>query len=223
MLAHRLSLFITALACIIRAEEVGPEARIETALPELLPQFFEEQKMPQEDGDLGHSPSILRIDLLALSTQKSQIIPDKVTLFAPHVQLELLLKYFSKSIEVVGLMRVVVVLADAFFDLREHPHCLAVRYEVSLSRSDLLVPSLEVLAAVDTGDRPKVNQSSSMIAIDHDVNFLQISMDDFLLIEKQKSENHVLHDLHLAVLSQSALAKIKGVILQVDLSIGKRA
>ena len=68
---------------------MSPEARVEAMFPELLPQFLEEQKMPQEDGHLGHSPPILRIYLLALLTQKPQIVPHEVALLTPHTKREL--------------------------------------------------------------------------------------------------------------------------------------
>lgn len=185
MLTHRLALVVPALACIIGAQEVSPETRVEAMLPELLSKFLEEQKVSQEYSNLGHGPPILWIDFLAFSAQKPQIIPDEVTLLTPHIQLELLLEYLPEAIEVVCLMRVVIVLADPFFNLWKHPHCLAVGNEVSLSRSDLLIPSLEVFTAIDAGDRPEVNQPPSMIPINHDIHLLQIPMYDLLLIEKQ--------------------------------------
>lgn len=82
-------------------------------------------------------------------------------------------------------MRVVIVLADPFLYLRMHPHCLSIRDVVASSRSHLFIPCLEVLITIDAGNRSEVYESSPIVAIDHDIDFLEIAMDDFFFIEEQ--------------------------------------
>ena len=96
---------------------------------------------------------------------------------------------------------------------------LPIRRIVPFSRSHLLILWSEPITSPDIGHRSEINQPASMIAIHHNIDLLQVSMQYLLLIHKEESTTDILYYLHFPILSQPCLAKIVGIVLKIDLAI----
>lgn len=154
--------------------------------------------MTQKYDHLLHSPTVLRVHLAALTTQEQEVVTHEMRPAHHLVQVELVLDHPTQAVEVEGLVRVVVRSAQQGLEGGAYGQRLAVWQVVADSRAHLLVLGLELRTAGHVGHGAEVDESAAVVSVDHDIDLLQIPVDEPLLSKEKKSHADILYHLHLA-------------------------
>lgn len=94
------------------AESVGLAALLEPEPPELAAAGVESHQVPQKDGDFLVCEPVVGVHLEALLAQVLQVVPEELVLIDDVVEVELVVQDPAQSVEVVGPVIVVLLLAE---------------------------------------------------------------------------------------------------------------
>lgn len=82
-----------------------------------------------------------------------------------------------------------------------------------------IVHWLETSVSRNAGDWSEVDESSSFFFVHHDVQFLEVAVDNSFLVQKEQTHADVLNDLEFLLLVELAIGQTAGVVLKVEFSV----
>ena len=116
-----------------------PVVLVELPTPEGIPHFHKHQDAPQEEQHFIGAPPPLWVSFETLLAEKPELTADKAALPDDVLQVQFVPHDHSQAVDIEGRVGVVVVRAQPVLNRSTLAHCLPVRQEVPLCRSQLIV------------------------------------------------------------------------------------